>query len=284
MHPHFCTTNIKDRDSQTILLANNPNQIIYGILYLCFVAYPLIYTGLRGWSQGFTGLAFVGIGVGTMIAIVTEPIARRLVHAHKKDPDTGRVAPEASVSIVCIASFLCPIGQLWFSWTSVPITIHWIWPILAGIPFGAGNCLVFIYASNYLAGCYGVYSASALAGNSVIRSFIGGTLPLAGPSMYAKLSPQWAGTLLGLVQVALIPIPFVFYKWGSRIRARSPLIRQMREDQEKSEKRAARARKLQERKAAMERGEVMVADEEGTGETEKHGIVKTARPVTTEKE
>lgn len=147
-----------------------------------------------------------------MLAIVTEPLARRLVHAHKVDPETGRVAPEASVSIVCIASFLCPLGQLWFSWTSVPITIHWIWPILAGIPFGAGNCLVFIYSSNYLAGCYGIYAASALAGNSVIRSFIGGTLPLAGPAMYAKLSPQWAGTLLGLVQVGLIPIPFVFYK------------------------------------------------------------------------
>lgn len=207
-----------------------------------------------------------------MIAILTEPLARRLVHSHKKDLNTGRVAPEASVSIVCIASFLCPIGQLWFSWTSVPITIHWIWPILAGIPFGAGNCLVFIYASNYLAGCYGVYSASALAGNSVIRSFIGGTLPLAGPAMYSKLTPQWAGTLLGLVQVALIPIPFVFYKWGSKIRARSPLIRQMREDQERSEKRAARARKQQERRAPVEKGEVMIADEAGVADPEKRAL------------
>ncbi len=65
-------------------------KIVYGILYLCFVAYPLIYEGLRGWSLGIAGLAFVGIGVGTMIAIVTEPIARRIVNSHKKDPDTGR--------------------------------------------------------------------------------------------------------------------------------------------------------------------------------------------------
>ena len=102
--------------------------------------------------------------------------------------------------------------------------------------------------------------------------------------MYSKLTPQWAGTLLGLVQVALIPIPFVFYKWGSKIRARSPLIRQMREDQEKSEKRAARARKLQERRAATERGEVMIADEAGVADPEKEGVVKTAQPVMTEKE
>lgn len=134
--------------------------------------------------------------MGTMIAIVTEPLARRIVNSHILDPETGRVPPEASVSIICLASFLCPIGQLWFSWTSVPITIHWIWPILAGIPFGAGNCLVFIYASNYLAGSYGIYAASALAGNSVVRSFVGGTLPLAGPSMYKALTPQVTSNFL----------------------------------------------------------------------------------------
>lgn len=213
-----------------------------------------------------------------MLAILTEPLARRLVNSHKKDPETGRVAPEASVSIVCIASILCPIGQLWFSWTSVPITIHWVWPILAGIPFGAGNTLVFIYASNYMAGCYGIYSASALAGNSVIRSIMGGTLPLAGPPMYNALTPQWAGTLLGLVQVLLIPIPFVFYKWGEKIRARSPLIRQMRADQEKSEQRIARAKRQQDRRAGAERGEVTLVDDAGAGIIEKEDDTKTAVP------
>ncbi|PVH73698.1 MFS general substrate transporter [Cadophora sp. DSE1049] len=249
--------------------------IIYGILYLCFVAYPLIYTGLRGWSLGFTGLAFIGIGVGTMIAIVTEPLARRVVNSHKKDPETGRVYPEASISIVCFASLLCPIGQLWFSWTSVPITIHWVWPILAGIPFGAGNCLVFIYASNYIAGSYGIYAASALAGNSVVRSFVGGTLPLAGPKMYEAMSPQWAGTLLGLVQVVLIPIPFVFYKYGDRIRARSPLIKQMREDAERIRKRAAAGERRRQRKEDAEKGEPEVVAETNMNDARSKGQAAT---------
>lgn len=236
---------------------------------------------MRGWGQGVTGLAFVGIGVGTLLAIVTEPLARRLINSHKKDPETGRVTPEASVSIVCIASILCPVGQLWFSWTATPITIHWIWPILAGIPFGAGNTLVFIYASNYMAGCYGIYAASALSGNSVVRSIFGGTLPLAGPYMYKALTPNWAGTLLGLTQVALIPIPFAFYKWGPQIRARSPLIKQMRADQEKAEKRALKAKKQQERRMAEGKGEVTMADE--AGDPEKDGVAKTSIPVTSEK-
>lgn len=214
--------------------------VVYGMLYLCFVAYPIVFSQIRGWSQGLSGLAFCGIGLGGMIGICGEPIFRRIINSHKKDPETGRVYPEAAVSIICMASMMLPIGQLWFAWTSLPATIHPVWPILAGVPFGCGNALVFIYATNYVAGSYGIYSASALAGNAVVRSLVGGTLPLAGPAMYNALTPQWAGTMLGLLEVLLIPIPIVFYLKGAKIRERSPLIRQMREDVAKSQKRAIR--------------------------------------------
>lgn len=74
-----------------------------------------------------------------------------------------------------------------------------------------------------------------MAGNSVIRSLLGGTLPLAGPAMYAKLNPHWAGTLLGLIQIAIIPIPVLFYKYGYKIRMKSTLIRSMQQDKERLE-------------------------------------------------
>ncbi|PIB02838.1 putative MFS-type transporter [Cercospora beticola] len=215
--------------------------LVYGILYLCFVAYPIIFADIRGWSPGFTGLSFAGIGVGSMIVIVSEPLIRRMINAHKKDPETDRPYPEAMVSVVCIASILIPVGEIWFSWTCTPDKAHWIVPILAGIPFGAGNGGVFIYASNYLVQSYGIYAASALAGNAVLRSIMGATLPLAGPSLYATLGPNWAGTLLGLLEVACIPIPFIFYKYGHKIREKSTLIRQMAEDRRKREAKQKRA-------------------------------------------
>ena len=65
-------------------------------------------------------------------------------------------------------------------------------------------------------------------------------LPLAGPKMYEVLTPWWAGTLLGLLEVALIPIPFVFWRYGGRIRAKSRVIRQLREDQERVDAKRAR--------------------------------------------
>lgn len=213
--------------------------IIYGILYLCFVAYPIVFRELRGWSSGLSGLAFIGLAVGCFLVIGSEPLLRRMINSHNVDPATGRVPPEAMVSVICIAAVLAPIGELWFAWTCTP-PVHWIWPILAGIPFGAGNTAVFIYASNYLAHSYGIYAASALAGNSIVRSILGGTLPLAGSAMYAKLNPHWAGTLLGLVQVAIIPIPVVFYKYGHKIRKKSVLIQSMQRDKEKLDGRRAK--------------------------------------------
>lgn len=146
------------------------------------------------------------------------------------------------MSIVCIAAILCPLGELWFAWTCVPASIHWAVPIASGIPFGAGNTAVFIYASNYLVHSYGIYAASAMAGNSLVRSLLGGTLPLAGPAMYSALGANWAGTLLGALEIVIIPIPFIFYRYGAKIRMKSALIASMREDQDRAERRRIKAR------------------------------------------
>ncbi|KAI0148863.1 major facilitator superfamily transporter [Pestalotiopsis sp. NC0098] len=243
-------------------------SLIYGILYLCFVAYPIVFQQYRGWGPGISGLAFVGIGIGTMIIILSEPLLRKIINAHPKDPATGKVPPEATARVMIIGAILTPIGQLVFSWTCLPVTIHWAIPIAFGIPFGAGNTISFIYGSNYLAGSYGIYAASALAGNAVTRSIFGGTLPLAGASMYATLSPQWAGTLLGLLEVAMIPIPIIFYKYGARIRAKSPAIKSLKEDAEKNERRAEKAQQRKERREERA-GKSTVAGNQASGVVER---------------
>jgi multidrug resistance protein len=156
--------------------------LVYGVLYLCFVSYPIVFGELRGWSPGLVGLGYMGIGIGGCLVIASEPLLRKMINAHKKDPETGKPYPEAMVSVVCIAAVCVPVGEMIFAWTCTP-DVHWIAPLIAGIPFGAGNCGVFIYASNYLVHSYGIYAASALAGNAVLRSAMGGALPLAGPAM-----------------------------------------------------------------------------------------------------
>ena len=43
--------------------------VIYGILYLNFSAYPIVFQELRGWNPGVGGLAFLGILIGVIISI-----------------------------------------------------------------------------------------------------------------------------------------------------------------------------------------------------------------------
>lgn len=242
-------------------------SIVYGILYLCFVAYPIVFSEKRGWGPGISGLAFVGIGIGTLSAIFLEPLLRRLINSQPRDPETGKVLPESQALVMGLGAISASVGQLGFSWTCLPATIHWAAPIAFGIPFGFGNTLSFIYGSNYLAGAYGIYAASALAGNAVIRSVFGGTLPLAGPKMYETLSPQWAGTLLGLLEVITIPIPFIFWRYGARIRAKSRVIRQLREDQEMMDaKRAKNKARIEKNKARIERHQQLEASGNVEGE------------------
>lgn len=55
---------------------------------------------------------------------------------------TGRAPPEARLPFACLGAILLPIGIFWFAWTSTP-SVHWISPVLAGVPFGCGMLLVF---------------------------------------------------------------------------------------------------------------------------------------------
>lgn len=226
-------------------------------MYLSFVAYPIVFQQQRGWSPGIGGLAFLGIGIGNLTTIVLEPLFRRIIESHKKDPETGEIPPEAMVSVICFAAVSLTAGELWFAWTCTP-NVHWIVPIIAGVPFGAGNAGVFIYSNNYLVHSYSVYAASALAGNAVLRSIMGAVLPLAGPAMYASLGSNWAGCTLGLIEMACVPIPVVFYLYGKKIRAKSILIRQMQEDRRRADEKKQKALRRME-KEAIDRGDADAA-------------------------
>jgi hypothetical protein len=70
----------------------------------------------------------------------------------------------------------------------------------------------------YLIDAFTIYAASAVAANTVLRSVVGGVLPLAGLSMYEALGLGWGNSVIAFISLAMIPIPFAFYAFGERIR------------------------------------------------------------------
>lgn len=78
------------------------------------------------------------------------------------------------------------VALFWLGWTA-RASIHWIVPMLAGLPFGIGFLFIFMALLNYLADAYGIYTASAMAAASCTRSIFGAILPLAAKPMYTTL-------------------------------------------------------------------------------------------------
>lgn len=64
-------------------------------------------------------------------------------------------------------------------------------------------------------------AASAMACNGLVRSIMGGAVPLVDPKMYEKMGAHWADTLVACMCVMYIPLPILLFKYGKRIRQKS---------------------------------------------------------------
>ncbi|CAL5871653.1 uncharacterized protein PFLUO_LOCUS5906 [Penicillium psychrofluorescens] len=211
--------------------------IVYGTLYMMFAAFPIVYQVDRGWNQGIGGLAFLGIMVGMLIAVVYTLFDNtRYIRVLEKH--NGFAPPEARLPPCLIASVAIPVGLFWFAWTNYP-SIHFMASIAAGVPFGFGMVLVFLSIMNYLIDAYTIFAASVLAANSVLRSCFGAAFPLFTTYMYDNLGIHWASSIPAFLALACVPFPFLFYKYGLAIRQRCKFAAQsdafMRKIQEQSE-------------------------------------------------
>lgn len=120
-----------------------------------------------------------------------------------------------------MGSIALPISLFWFGWTARH-DIHWIVPLLAGMPFGWGLILLFVGITNYLLDTYlALNAASAMAANGLLRYTFAGVFPLFTVQMYEKLGVDWSGSLLAFISIGLLPIPWIFYKYGPALRKRS---------------------------------------------------------------
>ncbi|KAK1245108.1 hypothetical protein MKX08_004737 [Trichoderma sp. CBMAI-0020] len=202
-----------------VLLISLYMAIIYGTLYMCFAAFPIVYQQGRGWSPGIGGLAFIGIAIGMSVSTVGSMLDnKRYLRAAARAPD-GNAPPEARLPPAIVGSILIPIGLFWFAWTNGP-SVHWIVSIIGSIFFASGIVLVFLSLMNYLVDSYVVFAASALAASSVLRSLFGAAFPLFTTYMYQNLGVHWASSIPAFLALACVPFPALFYKYGDRIRAK----------------------------------------------------------------
>ncbi|KAF2204912.1 MFS general substrate transporter [Delitschia confertaspora ATCC 74209] len=193
----------------------------YAIFYIFFQSYPIIFTGIYGFNAGLEGLTFLPIGIGAIISagfyLAWDSILNR---ARKQNKPWARKEEMRRLPLGCLAGPFFVISLFWAGWTARK-DIHWIVPTLAGIPFGMGYLCLFMSLLNYLVDAYEIFAASASAASSFSRSSFGAVLPFAAKPMYRTLGVAWACSLLGFLSLAMCVIPFVFIKYGYRMRERS---------------------------------------------------------------
>ena len=194
------------------------SAFVWGILYLDFTAYPVVFRQTRHWSEGISNLSLLGIGSGMAIATAASLWINVLHGIWCKK--LGGPKPEARLPHLVIIAWSIPVALFWFGWTANPPT-HWIVCILAGVPFGTGFVALFLGTNAYLTDCYGRFSASALAANAVMRSLFTAGFPLFARQMYIGIGTPWASSILGFVALAMAPVPWLFFRYGPWIRARS---------------------------------------------------------------
>lgn len=94
---------------------------------------------------------------------------------------------------------------------------------------GLGACFVFgvvltaMYVSSYeyIIDSYGANSAIGLTSITMARYLISGCMVIAARPMYEGIGVHWTMTFLGIIATLLAPAPWLFWKYGSRLREKS---------------------------------------------------------------
>lgn len=116
--------------------------ILLGILYIFFGAFSIVFGTHHGLEEWQVGLTFIGLGLGMIIGMMTDPVWHRIRNKliEKLSRETGvpgSSEPEFRLPPAIVGSFLVSIGIFMFAWTSYP-SVHWIVPIIGSAIFGVG--------------------------------------------------------------------------------------------------------------------------------------------------
>ncbi|KAI0812553.1 major facilitator superfamily domain-containing protein [Irpex lacteus] len=193
--------------------------LILGIQYLTFQAFPIIFEQGHGFNVQETGLSFVGMAIGLFMGLACQPIFNRYFRQQRENYN-GKPPPEVRLVIGQVGAVLMPISLFWLAFTTYP-HVHWIVPIIASVPFGTGIFFAYAAIFTFTVTAYRPIAASAMAANTFVRTATAAAFPLFARQMYEALGTVGATALLAGVTTLASSLPFIFYRIGARLRAKS---------------------------------------------------------------
>ncbi|RLL96956.1 hypothetical protein CFD26_101395 [Aspergillus turcosus] len=164
---------------------------------------------------------YIALCIGTTLGLLLNFLQIRKYRSIVADP-AREPTPEARPYGAMLGSIWLPIGAFIYSFTQYT-QLHWIGPVIALVLITVGIFFLFESCYSFTSDCYGENSSSAIAGQGFMRNMLGAVSPLFASQFFHNVGSQYAGLLLSVVATLLTFIPFVFYWYGPRLRARSKL-------------------------------------------------------------
>ncbi|KAK4243593.1 general substrate transporter [Corynascus novoguineensis] len=191
--------------------------VTYGILYLLFSTFSIVFPNYYGFGEGESGLVFIPSAIGMALGIgVFGTLSDRLVRNNLNGGERHRPEIRLTPFFTLPAGIAIPSGLFIYGWT-IQYHVHWIVPMIGVVVFAFGLMGVMMCVQNYLLDVYPRAAASVTAALAVLRSLAGALLPLCAIDMYTALNMGWGNSLLGFISLALVPIPLLFYIFGARL-------------------------------------------------------------------
>jgi DHA1 family multidrug resistance protein-like MFS transporter len=93
-------------------LLNMYIALIYGVLYIWFESFPIVFIGIYGFSLGTLGLAFLGLLVGSLI--VLPPFFWWVdKYLEPRFNENGELHPELRMIPAMVGAFFIPVCLFW---------------------------------------------------------------------------------------------------------------------------------------------------------------------------
>ncbi|KAJ6590506.1 MFS general substrate transporter [Mycena vulgaris] len=195
--------------------------VLYGVLYLSLTTFVKVFTIQYNEGTGLAGIHYLAIALGSTVGGQLGAQVLTRVYLHLKAKNGGVGVPEMRLPLLMVSATTLPIGLLIYGW-SVQVHAFWLVPDIGVFIFSIGIGANWTCIQTYLVDSYSIYAASAIAGVSSFRAFAGFGFPLFADQMYAQLGDGWGNSILALICLVIgCPAPFVFYRYGARLRARS---------------------------------------------------------------
>lgn len=189
------------------------------VTFMFLSVIPITFQEKRGWNEGVGGLPYISLCIGCTGGWIANQWQMKKYNRIVAD-ESRSVTPEDRLYGAMYGAVWLPIGLFIYSFTQYGY-VHWIAPTIALAPIAFGIYFVFESTYSYTADCYGQSASSAIAGQGFLRNTLGAVSPLFASQFFHNVGSQYAGLILSIAGTVLSLIPFVAYKYGPALRARS---------------------------------------------------------------